>query len=79
MPQEQAVNELNTATVGGVNNYSIVANNLLSIEFSSGIEIVMNPSQSNRVGLFTSRSFNGSVWSSTANAIAGKIRTRVTT
>jgi hypothetical protein len=73
------VNELRMATVGGVNNYAIVANDLLSIEFPEGIEIAMNPSQANPVGLFTSRSFDGTVWSSTANAIAGKIRTRVET
>jgi len=70
------VNELRTATVGGVNNYEIVANDLLSIEFpSGGIEIAMNPSEANPVGLFTSRSYNGSAWS--ANAIAGAIKTRV--
>lgn len=77
--QTYAVNELKTATVGGVNNYTIVANDLLSIEFPSGIEIAMNPSQANPVGLFTSRSYNGSTWSSTANAIAGKIKTKVST
>ncbi|MPZ07278.1 MAG: hypothetical protein GEU26_12830 [Nitrososphaeraceae archaeon] len=75
----QQVNELRTATVGGVNNYAIVANDLLSIEFPSGIEIAMNLSQANPVGLFTSRSYNGTIWSSTANAIAGKIKTKVTT
>jgi len=73
------VNELRTAIVGGVNNYEIVANDLLSIEFPSGIEIAMNPGQANPVGLFTSRSYNGTAWSSTANAIAGKIKTRVET
>ena len=73
------VNELRTAIVGGVNNYAIVANELISIEFPEGIEIAMNPSQANPVGLFTSRSYNGTVWSSTANAIAGRIRTQVTT
>lgn len=79
VPQEQTVNELNTATVGGVNNYAIVANDLLSIEFPSGIEIAMNPLQANPVGLFTSRSYNGTTWSSAANAIAGAIKTRVST
>ena len=75
-----AVNELRTGIAIGVNPYTIVTNDFLSIEFpSGGIEIAMNPSVANPVGLFTSRSYNGTVWSSTANAIAGRIRTQVTT
>jgi hypothetical protein len=61
------------ALVTGRSTYNPVLYDLISIE-GTGVEIMMNPTVANPNSNFTSRSWNGTVWSNTANAIAASVR-----
>jgi type IV secretory pathway ATPase VirB11/archaellum biosynthesis ATPase len=60
----------------GRSTYNPVLNDVISIE-GTGVEIMMNPIVANPQSNFTSRSWNGTVWSNTANAIAGTVKAEV--
>jgi hypothetical protein len=74
-----SANNINTVTVEGSNTYSIVANDKFSIEYSgtatAGIEVLMNPQQTNPVAAFTTQQYTRS-YATSANALAATIKTR---
>jgi type IV secretory pathway ATPase VirB11/archaellum biosynthesis ATPase len=78
IPVEQLISLVGKALVTGGSTYNPVLNELISIE-GTGIEIMMNPTVANPQSNFTSRSWNGTVWSNTANAIAASVRAEVST
>jgi hypothetical protein len=78
IPLEQPTSEIAKALVGGATTYNPVINDLITIE-GTGVEIMMNPTVANPNSNFSSRSWNGSAWSSVANAMAATVRAEVST
>jgi hypothetical protein len=78
IPIEQQTSTVAKALVTGASTYNPVLNDVISIE-GTGVVIMMNPTVANPNSNFNSRSFNGSVWSSVANAIAGTVKAEVST